>query len=359
MSLIEKRRLASGKNAYRVRVKYLGRVMSSTHADRHSAERWAAEAGARIRDEAHFAGEANRRRVLADLLDRYEQYVLPKKRNASNQKLHLAWWKLRVGKTPVESVTRSLISQCRDELGAPDKTGVIRAPATVVRYLASLSHVFSVAIGDWEWATINPVQGIRKPTEPRGRDRYLLEDEKTRLLSACKASTSPDLYAVVILALATGMRRGEIMTLEWGDIDMQRQVVTLRQTKNGSRRTVPLCSPALETMVARRRVRRMDTQLVFPSDKTTINGKGAVRPRDVTKPWETARTKAGLSDFRFHDLRHSAASYMAMSGASTLEIAAVLGHRTLQMTQRYSHLSVEHLRSVVQRAAAGVTKYAS
>jgi integrase len=254
MALIEKRRLASGKSAYRVRVKYLGRVMTSTHADRHSAERWAAEAGARIRDEAHFAGEANRRRVLADLLDRYATYVLPNKRNASNQKLHLAWWKQRIGKTPVEGVTRSLVSQCRDELGAPNKAGVVRAPATVVRYLASLSHVFSVAIGDWEWATINPVQGIRKPTEPRGRDRYLLEDEREKLLAACRASTSPDIYAVVMLALATGMRRGEIMTLEWADIDLQRQVVTLRQTKNGTRRTVPLCSPAYEIMVERNKV---------------------------------------------------------------------------------------------------------
>ena len=141
------------------------------------------------------------------------------------------------------------------------------------------------------------------------------------------------------------------MTLEWGDVDLTRQIVTLRQTKNGSRRSVPLCSPAYEVMAERAKVRRLDTQLVFPGNKTKTKGTTKVRPRDITKPWETARRKAGLVDFRFHDLRHSAASYMAMSGASTLEIAAVLGHRTLQMTQRYAHLSVEHLRSVVQRAA--------
>jgi integrase len=155
------------------------------------------------------------------------------------------------------------------------------------------------------------------------------------------------------------MRRGEVMTLEWGDIDFARQIVTLRQTKNGSRRSVPLCSPAFEIMVERAKVRRLDTNFVFPSDKTAQKGSFKVRPRDITQPWETARRKAGLVDFRFHDLRHSAASYMAMSGASTLEIAAVLGHRTLQMTQRYSHLSVEHLRSVVERAASKGAQHAN
>lgn len=352
MAMIEKRRLASGKVNYRVRIKYLGRVLTSTHIDRPSAERWAAEASVRIRSEEHFEGEANRNRLMADLLDRYEKSVLPLKRNSSSQSFQIAYWKRRIGNMPVHKVTRSMISACRDELGMPQKDGTKRGPATVVRYLACLSHVFTVAIGDWEWAEVNPVRGIRKPQEPRGRDRYLLDDERERLLAACKASTSPDLYMVVLLALSTGMRRGEIMHLEWGDIDFERKLVSLRQTKNGSRRSVPLCSPAFDEMVARAKVRRLDTQLVFPSS-VVIQGKpNKISPRDITKPWETARKKARLVDFKFHDLRHSAASYMAMSGASTLEIAAVLGHRTLQMTQRYSHLSVEHLRGVVERAAS-------
>lgn len=353
MALIEKRRLATGKTAYRVRVKYHGRIFTSTHADRLSAERWAAEAGARIRNEAHFAGEANRNRLMSELLERYDKFVLPNKRNSQSQKFQLSYWKTRIGSLPVEQVTRALVSLCRDELGQSRKDGTTRAPGTVVRYLACLSHVFTVAIGDWEWAGINPVRGIRKPKEPRGRDRYLLEHERERLLLACRESTSPDLHAVVTMALCTGMRRGEIMTLEWGDIDFERKITTLRMTKNGSRRSVPLCSPAYEVMQKRSQVRRLDTNLIFPSDKQRTSNLETVRPRDITKPWETARNKAELSDFRFHDLRHSAASYMAMTGASTLEIAAVLGHRTLQMTQRYSHLSVEHLRSVVQRAAMG------
>ncbi|MBL8336749.1 MAG: hypothetical protein JNM97_08220, partial [Rhodoferax sp.] len=139
MALIEKRRLASGKTAYRVRVKFRGRTLTATHADRLSAERWAAEAGSRIRDEAHFEGEANRRRLMHELLDRYEQSVLPTKRNSGSQRYQLAYWKKRIGTLPVEQITRSLISCCRDELGKPDKDGSSRGPATVVRYLACLS----------------------------------------------------------------------------------------------------------------------------------------------------------------------------------------------------------------------------
>jgi integrase len=344
MALIEKRPRASGKPAYRVRVKYHGRVLSATHSDRASAERWAAQTGAHIRDDAHFAGEANRRRTLADLIDRYVEHVLPEKGNSQSQRAHLAWWRASIGPLPLASVTRAVIAQCRDKLLLPEK-GKVRAPATCVRYMAALSHVFTVAIGDWEWAEINPVRGVRKPREPLGRDRYLQEDEREALLAACSASKSPDLYAAVMLALCTGMRRGEILGLSWRDIDFQRRQVTLSRTKNGSRRSLPLVSPAYEILEARSKVRRLDTPLVFPGDKDPAKPKAIIKPKDLTKPWGTARKKAGLADFRFHDLRHSAASYLAMSGASTLEIAAVLGHKTLQMTKRYSHLSTEHFSS--------------
>ena len=132
----------------------------------------------------------------------------------------------------------------------------------------------------------------------------------------------------MLLALCTGMRRGEVLGLEWRDVDFQRRQVTLRQTKNGSRRSVPLVSPAYEVLEARRKLRRLDTPLIFPGRKNPRMPDAAIQPKDLTKPWETARQKARLADFRFHDLRHSAASYLAMSGASTLEIAAILGHKT-------------------------------
>jgi hypothetical protein len=148
MALIEKRRLATGKVTYRARVKFRGRTLTSTHHTRASAERWAAEASLRIRDSAHFIEETNRQRPLKDLIMRYAAHVLPLKKNPANQKAHLRWWSQRIGDEPVEAVTRSLVALCRDELLAPTASGRRRGPATVVRYLASLSHVFSVAITD-------------------------------------------------------------------------------------------------------------------------------------------------------------------------------------------------------------------
>jgi hypothetical protein len=191
MALIERRVRANGRPTYRVRVKHLGRVITSTHPDRHSAVQWAAETEARVLKEGPRDHEANKRRLMRELIDRYEEYVLPLKRNGPNQRHQLQWWRDRIGKIPVERVSRSLISQCRDELGKPDKGGKVRGPATVVRYLAVLSHLFSVAIGDWEWADSNPVRGIRKPKEPRGRDRYLSELERTKLLEVDPLSRTP------------------------------------------------------------------------------------------------------------------------------------------------------------------------
>jgi hypothetical protein len=167
MAYTEKRTLATGKVVYRSRAKYRGRELTSTHLDRRSAERWGAQADALVRNDAYFEGDEARRRKLSELIDRYVKTVLPGKGNAYNQRLHLKWWRSRLGDCKLSEITRSVISQCRDELIANDRGQPPRKPATVVRYMASLSHVFSVAIGDWEWAETNPVRNVRKPREPK------------------------------------------------------------------------------------------------------------------------------------------------------------------------------------------------
>lgn len=157
---------------------------------------------------------------------------------------------------------------------------------------------------NWEWTDVNLVAGVRKPREPRGRDRYLKGDERERLLAACASSTSADLYAIVIIAMSTGMRQGEITSLQWSDVDLIAGFVSLSQTKNGERRAVPLVGPALHALKARVIQLNGESALVFPG--TTNTG----RPIDIRTPWETALRRASISNFRFHDLRHSAASYM-------------------------------------------------
>jgi len=142
------------------------------------------------------------------------------------------------------------------------------------------------------------------------------------------------------------MRKGEIMGLTWDAVDFQRRMITLEHTKNGERRGVPLVGLAYDALQQRSRIRRIDSPYVFPAPFRY--GKEP-QPIDITTAWRVAVKRAELKDFRFHDLRHSAASYLAMNGASLAEIAAVLGHKTLQMVQRYAHLSDAHTSKVVER----------
>ena len=162
-----------------------------------------------------------------------------------------------------------------------------------------------------------------------------------RQLAACEASANSYLFPVVVLALSTGMRASEVMNLEWRDVDLARGWITLRDTKNGERRGVPLAGKALDLLRQHAKVRRLDTPLLWPGKEYSD------KSMDLRQPWEKAVNQAAIEDFRFHDLRHSAASYLAMNGASLNEIAAVLGHKTLSMVQRYAHLSESHKASVV------------
>ena len=144
----------------------------------------------------------------------------------------------------------------------------------------------------------------------------------------------------MILALSTGARFSELMNLRWSDVDMDRGLAYLHETKNNERRAIPIVGLALEKLRALSKVRRIDTDLLFPRE----DGK---KPMTIQKPWRNVLEEAKIEDFRFHDLRHSCASYLAMNGASLAEIAAVLGHKTLAMVKRYSHLSEQHTVSVV------------
>ena len=155
---------------------------------------------------------------------------------------------------------RARIRAGRYQLAAALRVGIFvrgrkkRRPATVVRYMVAMSHGYAVAIRDWEWADSNPVPLVRKPKEPRVRVRYLSEDERASLLTACSDSGSGDLYTVVVVALSTGMRRGELTALRWRRVDPVRHTITLTETRNGERLNLRLCGPALDLLSARARV---------------------------------------------------------------------------------------------------------
>ena len=209
---------------------------------------------------------------------------------------------------------------------------------------ALLSHACTVAVKEWQWMAVNPLVQISKPREAQGRTRFLSDEEKERLLATCRSSESMHLYPVVVLALSSGMRRGEILGLKWENIDLKNRRITLVQTKNGERRVVPLVGKANE--LVRDLFLKMEPEgydFVFPSPGNPTQS------ICIRTAWGTALKRARIKNFRFHDLRHSTASYLAMNGASLIEIAGILGHKTLQMVKRYSHLSEDHKAAVLEK----------
>lgn len=355
MATIEKRTNDDGSIGYRVKVRLKGHPpQSATFTRLTDAKRWAQATEAAIREGRHFRTVEAKRHTLGDLVDRYVADVLPTKpKSEETQAGQLAWWKAQLGARILADVTPALLAEYRDKLGKEplrSRSSVqekaaeprYRSSATVIRYMAVLSHAFTIAVQEWGWLEENPLRKVAKPKEPRGRVRFLSDDERARLLDACQGSSNPDLFPTVVLALSTGARRMEIMGLRWPQVDLKRGLITLTETKNGERRALPLAGKALELVRERSKVRRLDTDLLFP-------GSDPKKPVDLRAPWETALKVAEIEDFRWHDLRHSAASYLAMNGASLAEIAEVLGHKTLAMVKRYSHLSVDHTAGVVAR----------
>jgi integrase len=345
MASIEKRFTKDGKTTFRVKIRLKGfPAQHATFERLTDARRWVQQIETAIREGRHFKTSEAKRHTLTETINRYIQQILPTKPKSEKiQVIQLTWWKDSIGSYSLADVTPALVVQHRDKL-AQGKTpqGGPRTPATINRYLAALSHVFTIAVKEWGWVNENPLRKVSKMKEPRGRVRFLSNDERLRLLTACKESSSPYLYSAVVLALSTGGRRMEILGLSWQDIDLNRAVITLHETKNGERRLLPLAGHALELIKEHSRVRQIHSDLVFPS-------KNLKKPVDIRTPWENALKRAEINDFKWHDLRHCCASYLAMNGASLTEIAEILGHKTLQMVKRYAHLSDIHTAKVVTR----------
>ncbi|MBA1444792.1 MAG: tyrosine-type recombinase/integrase [Chromatiales bacterium] len=219
-----------------------------------------------------------------------------------------------------------------------------RAPATVNRARAALSAVFKFAVQQG-YVSHNPVRRVPSRTERNQRVRWLDESERKALLTACRASEWDKLYLLVLMALTTGARQGELLKLRWSDIDFNAKTATARDTKNGDDRILTLPTPTVDEL---KKYRQIGDGLVFPSQKRPQ------RPFEFRKHWNAALATAGVEDFRFHDLRHSAASYLVMAGATLYEAAEVLGHRSVETTKRYAHLSTEHKAKLTERILGGM-----
>jgi len=340
-------RKTEGGTRYRVQVRLRGHPpVSASFERRTDARKWAQQTESAIQEGRYFPTQEAKRRTLADLVDRQLEAIKSKRpHDYDRQRLLLGWWEKTLGDYTLDQCTPALIAENRDRLLRENigtkETPRHRSPATANRFLSALSKAFSDAVREWHWLHENPLRRVAKEQESPGRVRYLSDEEREALLAACKKSDLPELFLIVMLALTTGMRRGELLGIRWPDVDLERRQIVLNKTKNHDRRSVPIVDEVAELLREHGRVRRLDNDMVFPS-----RGK---KPVWFDPAWYAALKTAGIKDFHFHDLRHTAASYLAMSGATTPEIAAVLGHRTLQMVKRYAHLSDQHTGAVIER----------
>ena len=343
MASIQERK-KNGKPSYTAKIRLKGhQPVFQTFTRKTDAVRWANQTEAAITEGRFFKTAESQKHTLSDLIQRYIRDVLPRKAKVFVEYAsQLKWWEEQIGDVRLSELSTSLISEQRDLLS---RTITNRkkpmSPARVNRYMAALSTALNTSIREWEWMEDNPMRKISKLKEPRGRVRYLSDEERERLLDACKYSANTNLYLVVVLALSTGARQQEIWDLRWSNVNLIKGLITFSETKNDEFRSVPLKGHPLKLLLEHSRIRRDDSDIVFPSKKNPAVS------YDFRNPWKKALLVAEVEDFRWHDLRHSCASYLAMNGVQMRTIAEILGHKTLSMVQRYTHLNAEHLSDAI------------
>ncbi|GAV19310.1 site-specific tyrosine recombinase XerC [Mariprofundus micogutta] len=342
MASIRKR----GPYQWEVRVRRKGYPLQcNTFESKAEAEAWASTIESEMARKVFRSFSEAENTLFTELLDRYGEELTPKKRGAKQEAS-----KLRViSRYPIAEYSIALIGG--KELAEYRNTRLKSvSPKTVHDELVLIGHVIKVAMQDWGLALPhgNPIESVRKPkVGNNSRDRRIFGEEEKRLLAACKEYGEP-LPSIVTLALETGMRRGEIADLQWKYINLKNNTLHLPETKNEESRDVPLSSTAIRTLNKLPR---------------NINGRVfSMRADSITKAFSRSCSRAcehvfermageetdcdnceGIKNLRFHDLRHEATSRFFELGLNPMQVAAITGHKTLQMLQRYTHLKAEDL----------------
>jgi integrase len=260
------------------------------------------------------------------------------------------FWLKAFNDKPVKSIKPSHIEKILSKYAAGAIKGYgsnkPKSNNTLLRTKSVLSSIFQYGI-DKKYLDKNPTEKIRIKAEPNQIERFLSDNERVQLLNTCRESSWDKMYLLVLLAITTGMRKSELINLSWTDIDFDRGLATLDTTKNGEKRINPIPNVALDEL---KKFRQIGNGLIFFSPNN------AEKPFDFRKQWYSSLKKAGIIGFRFHDLRHTAASYLVMAGATLHEAGQILGHKSEQTTKRYAHLSTNHKAALTERVMSEVFK---
>ena len=270
---------------------------------------------------------------LMPIVDRYVEEVTPTKKGESQERYRAKQFrKTKLADMNIDKITGAVVAQYRDERLKQVSANTVRLE------LAFLSVVFEQCRKEWGLAVSNPIRQIRMPKPGNPRQRRLEAGEEEALLQACRESGANYLQTFVILAIETGMRFGELASVTWGNVHLDKRTIYLPDTKNGSPRTVPLSTRALSALQTQ--PRSIDGRL-FLAKSGSIRSAFliALTKAQATQPY----SKNFLRELRFHDLRHEAVTRLFEKGLNPIEVGMVSGHKTLSMLQRYTHLRSEEL----------------
>jgi integrase len=315
----------NGKWQARVQTKGYA-ALSKTFINKVDAERWAKQIEVEMQKGSYTNLVLAERTTFAEVIERYIVEVLPTMRGGKADFIRLkALARRPIAKLSMVGLTSQKIAQHRDE-----RLKEI-APATVIRELSYFSSIITYARKEWGININNPVALVARPKNPQGRSRLMNVDETKALFEALKPTGRRSIWMLplVKLALETAMRRSELLGLRWEDIDLQKRTLFLKLTKNGTSRTVPLSTHAIQILTEM--PRNIDGR-VFP-----------VTHEVVSQAFNRARKQAGMKDIRFHDLRHMAITKLAEKLPNLIELSAVSGHKSLAMLKRYYHPNPELL----------------
>jgi integrase len=321
---------------------------SHTFDTKSDAETWAAKVESEIGRGVFVDHSEAERTTLTEALDRYEREVLPHKKSQRPVKYQIKRLKEDLGHLKLVAVTSSVLAKYRDE-----RLGKVNTQ-TARHDLSLLSRVFNVAAKEWGIPLPhgNPVAQLRMPKLPPSRDRRLSSEEADQLLPAAReyeksGSNTGPVHAIIRFALETAMRRGEIVAMRWEHANLKTGVLQVPDSKSGEPRKVPLSSVAVEILLTQ--PRRLDGQIwgITADAISKAFDRICTRARRAYEKACSHSNEEPDSDFlqgiRFHDLRHEATSRFFERGFNVMEVAAITGHKTLQMLKRYTHLRAEDL----------------
>jgi len=348
MATIQKRTRKNGKVTFTATIRIKGyKPLCATFDRVTDARTWVQENESKMRKGKHIKEIEAKKHTVAELIDRYLEYEINQRKSDKVKfKMHLTWWKSNIGFYVLSDITPAILAECRDKIQAEpsikaQKKKKERSNSTVNRYMSTISIVFSKAVKEWGWLEENPMFKVSKRQESKGRVRYLTDEEREKLLNACRKCSNPLMYLLVVIALSTGARYSEIINLKWKNVDFKNRQAHLLDTKNKEDRGVPLSQHAYDLLKEQSKIRNIKSDYIFARKKGD-------QPLDIRCHWRKILKEIELEDFRFHDLRHCTASNLAMNGAGLRDIAEVLGHKTLSMVQRYSHLTTKHTAKILE-----------